>query len=146
MLEAESGPAGACGQCPWTAGSPPRPPHPQVGCGPRNDSSCLKPPPRFLGEPTSSASRWEIGQDWVSGCRQSQPGFWPQWPHSTMGLRDTEAMVWTLAVPLSHRVTTGKPLILLGHHFLKGTTGKSYFGCRAESRRGRRRCAVQGPK
>ena len=53
-----------------------------------------------------------------------------------MGLRDTKAMVWTLAVPLYHCVTVGKPLILLGHHFLKGTMGKSYFGCGVESRRG----------
>jgi len=136
MPEAESGPAGACGQCPRTAGSLPRPPHPQAGCGPRTDSSCFKPPPRFLRAPISSASRWEIGQDGVSGCRQCQLGFWPQEPHSTTGLRDTKATVWTLAVPLGHRVTVGKPLILLGHHFLKGTTGKSHFGCGLESRRG----------
>lgn len=81
----------------------------------------------------------------VSGCQSQAWSLAPQWPLHN-GLGRTPRPWWTLAVPLGHRVTTGKPLILLGHHFLKGTTGKSYFGwCKAESRRGRAGVQCRGP-
>lgn len=133
MLEPESGPAGACGQCPRPAGSPPRPPRPQAGCGPRTDSRGSKPPPRFLRAPISSASRWEIGQDWCHRLLPAPAGLLASGATLHNGLAGHEATVWTPAVPLSHGVTAGQPLTLPGRHFLKGTTEKSLAAGRSLS-------------
>ena len=55
----------------------------------------------------------------MSGRCQLELGFWPQGPHVVTGLRGTESTVWTLALPLSQGVISGKSLILLGRDFLK---------------------------
>ena len=143
MLEPESGPAGACGQCPRPAGSPPGPPHPQAGCGRGLTPAAPNLLPDSSEHPFPQLRAGRLGK---TGCQAAASSSRAPASGATRhnGLAGHRGHgVDPGRAPLS-RCDRGPAAYPPRPPFPRGSHGES-FGCGAEPRRGRLEPQCRGP-